>query len=96
MDKLDLPREHMLELLSGGAANSWFLEKRGRTMLADEFEVGFAPALLLKDLKICRSLCEETDFESSVIRQAIADYTTLLDQGETGKDISALIRLKRQ
>ncbi|MEE4637573.1 MAG: NAD(P)-dependent oxidoreductase, partial [Wenzhouxiangella sp.] len=60
MDKLDLPREHMLELLSGGAANSWFLEKRGRTMLADEFEVGFAPALLLKDLKICRSLCEET------------------------------------
>ncbi|MFW6340568.1 MAG: NAD(P)-dependent oxidoreductase, partial [Wenzhouxiangella sp.] len=96
MDKLDLPREHMLELLSGGAANSWFLEKRGRTMLADEFEVGFAPALLLKDLKICRSLCEEAGFESSVIKQAIADYTALLDQGETGKDISALIRLKRQ
>jgi len=96
MDRLDLPREHMLELLSGGAAASWFLEKRGRTMLADEFEVGFAPALLLKDLKICRSLCEEAGFESSVVRQAIADYSTLLDRGETGKDISALIRLKRQ
>ncbi|MFW5816342.1 MAG: NAD(P)-dependent oxidoreductase [Wenzhouxiangella sp.] len=96
MDKLDLPREHMLELLSGGAANSWFLEKRGRTMLADEFDVGFAPALLLKDLKICRSLCEEAGFDSKVVTQAIADYTTLLDQGETGKDISALIRLKRQ
>ncbi|MEE4638056.1 MAG: NAD(P)-dependent oxidoreductase [Wenzhouxiangella sp.] len=96
MDQLDLPREHMLELLSGGAANSWFLEKRGRSMLADEFDVGFAPALLLKDLKICRSLCEEAGFESSVIQQAITDYTTLLDQGETGKDISALIRLKRR
>ena len=96
MDKLDLPREHMLELLSGGAAGNWFLDKRGRTMLADEFEVGFAPALLLKDLKICRSLCEEVDFESSVITQAIKDYSALLDQGETGKDISTLIRLKRQ
>ena len=95
MDKLDLPREHMLELLSGGAANSWFLEKRGRTMLADEFEVGFAPALLLKDLKICRKLCEEAGFESTVVRQAIADYGALVEQGETGKDISALIRLKR-
>ena len=96
MDRLDLPREHMLELLSGGAAASWFLDKRGRTMLADEFEVGFAPALLLKDLKICRSLCEEVDFESSVVRQAIEDYSRLVDQGEPGKDISALIRLKRQ
>ncbi len=96
MDKLDLPREHMLELLSSGAAGSWFLEKRGRTMLADEFDVGFAPALFLKDLKICRSLCEEAGFESSVVHQAITDYTTLVDQGEPGKDISALIRLKRQ
>ena len=96
MDRLDLPREHMLELLSGGAAASWFLEKRGRTMLADEFEVGFAPALLLKDLKICRSLCEDVGFDSAVVRQAIEDYSTLIDQGETGKDISALIRLKRR
>ena len=96
MDKLDLPREHMLELLSGGAAASWFLEKRGRTMLADEFEVGFAPALLLKDLKICRNLCEDVGFKSAVVRQAIEDYSALVDSGDTGKDISALIRLKRQ
>ncbi|MGY6553150.1 MAG: NAD(P)-dependent oxidoreductase [Wenzhouxiangella sp.] len=96
MDRLDLPREHMLELLSGGAAGNWFLDKRGRSMLADEFEVGFAPALLLKDLKICRSLCQDVGFESAVVRQAIEDYGTLLEQGETGRDISALFRLKRQ
>ncbi len=96
MDRLDLPREPMLELLSGGAAGNWFLDKRGRTMLADEFEVGFAPALLLKDLKICRELCERNQFASSVVQQAITDYSALLDQGETGRDISALIRLKRR
>jgi 3-hydroxyisobutyrate dehydrogenase len=95
MEKLDLPREAMLEILSGGAAGSWFLDKRGRTMLADEFEIGFAPALLLKDLKICAALCEQAEFESGVLEQALPDYQKLVDGGETGRDISALIRLKR-
>ena len=94
MERLDLPREPMLELLSGGAAGNWFLDKRGRTMLADEFDVGFAPALLLKDLKICQALCDQADFTSGVLRQAIPDYQHLIDHGETGRDISALIRLK--
>lgn len=95
METLDLPREAMLEILAGGAAGSWFLDKRGRTMLADEFEIGFAPALLLKDLKICRALCEQAKFKSGVLAQALPDYQHLVDSGETGRDISALIRLKR-
>jgi 3-hydroxyisobutyrate dehydrogenase len=95
MEKLDLPRESMLEILSGGAAGSWFLDKRGRTMLADEFEVGFAPALLLKDLKICQALCQQTGFDSGVLELALPDYAKLVETGETGRDISALIRHKR-
>jgi 3-hydroxyisobutyrate dehydrogenase len=95
MDTLDLPREMMLELLGSGAAGNWFLDKRGRTMLADEFDIGFSPALLLKDLKICHSLCREVDFDSGVLRQAIADYQQLVDQQEAGKDISVLIRHKK-
>lgn len=94
MEKLDLPRDAMLELLGGGAAGNWFLDKRGRTMLADEFEVGFAPALLLKDLKICAALCSEVDFRSGVLDLALPDYQQLVDGGESGRDISALIRRK--
>jgi len=95
VEKMGLPREEMLELLGGGAAGSWFLDKRGATMLADSFESGFAPALLLKDLNITRQLTDELGFESSVLRTAIDDYRTLLERGEQGRDISALIRLKR-
>jgi len=95
VEKLGLPRDEMLELLGGGAAGNWFLEKRGRTMLADSFETGFAPKLLLKDLRICASLLDELDFESSVLPNALDDYARLVEAGETGKDISALIRLKR-
>jgi 3-hydroxyisobutyrate dehydrogenase len=95
MRRLDLPSEPMLELLGGGAAGNWFLDKRGRTMLADSFETGFDPRLLLKDLKICDHLCREAGFDSAVLAQALADYQKLVDAGETGRDISALFRYKR-
>ena len=95
MEKLALPQEPMLELLAGGAAGNWFLDKRGHTMLADSFEVGFDPKLLLKDLRICRSLCAETGFDSAVVGQALSDYERLVDAGIGSGDISSLIRLKR-
>jgi 3-hydroxyisobutyrate dehydrogenase len=95
VERLELPRDAMLDLLGGGAAGNWFLDKRGRTMLDDSFEVGFEPALLLKDLRICRALADEQGFESTVLPGAIADYQRLVEGGETGKDISALIRIKR-
>ncbi|NBD96141.1 MAG: NAD-binding protein [Gammaproteobacteria bacterium] len=96
MERLDLPREAMLELLKSGAAGSWFLDKRGRSMLANEFDTGFAPDLMLKDLRICSDVCRETDFRSDVLSQALADYERLVDSGDTGRDISALIRSKLQ
>lgn len=95
VEKLGLPQYEMLELLGGGAAGNWFLEKRGKTMLADAFDTGFDPKLLLKDLKICASLFEELSFESSVLPNALEDYATLVDSGRAQGDISSLIRLKR-
>ncbi|RFF27391.1 MULTISPECIES: NAD(P)-dependent oxidoreductase [unclassified Wenzhouxiangella] len=94
MERLDLPREPMLELLGGGAAGNWFLDKRGRTMLEDSYQTGFDPRLLLKDLKICDHLCREAGFDSAVLAQALDDYQRLIDGGETGRDISALYRIK--
>ncbi|MEX0915366.1 MAG: NAD(P)-dependent oxidoreductase [Wenzhouxiangellaceae bacterium] len=95
VEKLGLPQDEMLELLGGGAAGNWFLEKRGKTMLADSFETGFDPKLLLKDLGICAALLDELSFESSLLPNALEDYRRLVKRGESGGDISALIRLKR-
>lgn len=94
MKRLDLPHRAMLDILSGGAAGNWFLDKRGQTMLDDSFNSGFAPELLLKDLHICKQLCRESGFDSAVLDQALRDYQTLVDAGETGRDISALFRYK--
>ncbi|MDR9389416.1 MAG: NAD(P)-dependent oxidoreductase [Wenzhouxiangella sp.] len=96
LEALDLPKEAMLELLSGGAAGSWFLDKRGHTMLEDRFDVGFAPDLLVKDLKICESVATQAGIDSGVLKQAIPDYEKVVATDQTSRDISALIRLKRR
>src|SRR6185295_13042591 len=48
---LDVAR--VLDVISKGAAQSWQMENRGRTMAADKFEFGFAVDWMRKDLAIC-------------------------------------------
>lgn len=94
-EKLELPTDKLLSVLTGGAANSWFLEKRGETMLKDEFASGFKLGLLLKDLNIVASMGRGLGLSQTVVQQSISDYTTLVAQGRGDEEISALIRKKR-
>ena len=95
-EKLGLDAERLLPTLLAGAAGNWFLDKRGATMLKNEFAVGFKLALLHKDLKIVRELAVAAGTDRSVIEKSLADYAVLLAQGHGDEDISALIRLKRR
>ena len=95
-EQLGLDPERLLPTLGAGAAGNWFLDKRGATMLRDEFKVGFKLALLHKDLKIVRELARVAGTDRSVIEKSLADYAVLLAQGYGDADISALIRLKRK
>ena len=94
-EKLELPTEKLLSVLTGGAANSWFLEKRGATMLQDEFANGFKLGLLLKDLNIVARMGRDLGLTQTTVQQSISDYTTLVAQGRGDEEISALIRKKR-
>jgi 3-hydroxyisobutyrate dehydrogenase len=94
-ERLELPSDKLMSVLTGGAANSWFLEKRGETMLKDEFQSGFKLGLLLKDLNIVAGIGHEFGLRQTVVQQSIADYTALVEQGRSDEEISALIRKKR-
>jgi 3-hydroxyisobutyrate dehydrogenase len=94
-ETLALPRDKLLGVLTGGAANSWFLEKRGASMLNNEFAVGFKLGLLLKDLKIVEQLGNSLGLQQTVVKQSIKDYAALAEQGLADEEISALIRKKR-
>jgi 3-hydroxyisobutyrate dehydrogenase len=95
-EALGLDPEVLLPTLMGGAASCWFLEKRGATMLRNQFMGGFKLALLNKDLKIVRELAKTVGTDTSVIDKSLADYATLMAQGHGDEEISALIRLKRK
>ncbi len=94
-EALGLDAETLLPTLGAGAAGNWFLEKRGATMLANQFSVGFKLALLHKDLGIVRELALAAGTDRSVIDRSLADYAELMARGHGDDDISALIRLKR-
>jgi len=95
-EKLGLDPERLLPTLGAGAAGSWFLEKRGPTMLRDEFKVGFKLALLHKDLKIVDAMAQAAGTRRDIIQKSLTDYAQLMEEGYGDDDISALIRLKRR
>ncbi|MBE1162968.1 NAD(P)-dependent oxidoreductase [Dyella acidiphila] len=94
-EALGLDPERLIPTLGAGAAGNWFLEKRGATMLKNEFNVGFKLALLHKDLGIVRGIAEQAGTSRTVIDRSLADYAQLMLQGHGDDDISGLIRLKR-
>ena len=52
-EKSGLDGSTVIEVISQGAAGSWQMSNRYKTMLNDEFEHGFAVDWMRKDLKIC-------------------------------------------
>ena len=62
----------VLDVISKGAAQSWQMENRGKTMLRGEFEFGFAVDWMRKDLGIC---LEEADRNGARLQ-----VTALVDQ----------------
>jgi len=94
-EKLNLPSERLLGVLTAGAADSWFLRLRGKTMLENNFKPGFKQALLLKDLKIVQNMARDLNIELQTVDLAIKDYSALVAAGDGDNDTSGLIKAKR-
>lgn len=90
-----LPMEKVIEVVSGGAAGNWFLDRRGLTMTRGVFTPGFKLALHHKDLKICQEMARQAGIPIPLADAAVADYQKLMAQGYGDEDISALYRLKK-
>jgi 3-hydroxyisobutyrate dehydrogenase len=94
-EKAGLDVERGLEVISKGAAQSWQMENRGRTMLADKFDFGFAVDWMRKDLTLC--LAEARARGAVLPVTALVDqfYARVQAQGGGRWDSSSLIRLLR-
>ena len=94
--KAGLNMEDVIEVISKGAAQSWQMENRYKTMIEDKFEFGFAVDWMRKDLKIA--------LEEAKKNNSLLPVTEIVDQyyGEVQKmggnrwDTSSLIKRFRK
>ena len=85
-----------LDVVSGGAAQSWQMVNRGHTMVKDEFDFGFALDWMRKDLAICFAEAAQNGAALPVTEIVSQYYDELSEQGFGRNDTSALIRRLRE
>ena len=91
---LDMPA--VLEVIAKGAAQSWQMENRGRTMIEDRFDFGFAVDWMRKDLRICLEEAQRSGAAMPVTRQVKTFYDEVSAMGGGRWDTSSLIRRLRK
>ncbi len=93
--KAGLDGEAVLEVIGKGAAGSWQMDNRGKTMVADKFDFGFAVDWMRKDLGIC--LAEANANGAALPVTALVDqfYKDVQGMGGGRWDTSSLIRRLR-
>ena len=87
----DLDIEAVMTTLSKGAAQSWQMENRWRTMANDEFEFGFAVDLMRKDLAICLEEARTNGAQLPITEIVDRFYGEVQDMGGNRWDTSSLI-----
>ena len=94
--KAGLDVEAVIETISKGAAQSWQMENRYKTMSANKFDFGFAVDWMRKDLSIC--LAEARNNGANLPVAALVDqfYAEVQKMGGKRWDTSSLVaRLDR-
>jgi 3-hydroxyisobutyrate dehydrogenase-like beta-hydroxyacid dehydrogenase len=90
-----LDPERVLDVISKGAAQSWQMENRGKTMVADKFDFGFAVDWMRKDLGICLDTARGNGAALPVTALVDQLYARVQARGGGRWDTSSLIRLLR-
>lgn len=86
-----LDGEAAMEVISKGAAQSWQLEHRHKTMLAGEFDFGFAVDWMRKDLAIVLDEARRNGAQLPVTALVDQFYADVQNQGGGRWDTSSLI-----
>jgi len=94
--KAGLDAKLVLDVISKGAAQSWQMENRGKTMVDDKFDFGFAVDWMRKDLRICGETARENRASLPVTQLVAGYYDELSKMGGGRWDTSSLIRRLRR
>ncbi|MFL2546591.1 MAG: NAD(P)-dependent oxidoreductase [Candidatus Rariloculaceae bacterium] len=94
--RADLEPEAVVDVISKGAAQSWQMDNRWKTMSEGEFDFGFAVQWMRKDLRICLEEARRNGAELPVAALVDQFYADVIGMGGDRWDTSSLIaRLNR-
>ena len=94
--KAGLKMEDVIEVISKGAAQSWQMENRYKTMIDDQFEFGFAVDWMRKDLKIAMDEAKNNGSLLPITEIIDKYYGEVQDMGGKRCDTSSLIKRFRK
>ena len=92
MKHTNLDPSKVLDVISSGAAQSWQMENRFKTMTEDKFDFGFAVDLMRKDLSIAFRESEKYGIDLEITKIIDTFYEDLQKQGHNNLDTSSLIK----
>ena len=94
--KAGLKMEDVIEVISKGAAQSWQMENRYKTMIDDKFDFGFAVDWMRKDLKIAMDEAKNNGSLLPVTELVDKFYGEVQGLGGNRWDTSSLIKRFRK
>ena len=94
--KAGLNMEDVIEVISKGAAQSWQMENRYKTMIDDKFDFGFAVDWMRKDLKIAMDEAKKNNSPLPITKLIDEYYAEVQKMGGQRWDTSSLIKRFRK
>lgn len=91
--KAGLDTEKVLSVITAGAAGSWQMSNRAKTMVQNKFDFGFAVDWMRKDLSICLDEAKRNKARLPVTALVDQFYATVQARGGGRWDTSSLIHL---
>jgi 3-hydroxyisobutyrate dehydrogenase len=95
-ERAGLDVNQVLDVIGKGAAQSWQMDNRGKTMVEDKFDFGFAVDWMRKDLGICLDEARRNGAALPVTAVVDQFYGRVQARGGNRWDTSSLIRLLRE
>jgi 3-hydroxyisobutyrate dehydrogenase len=89
--KSGLNMEDVIDVISKGAAGSWQMENRHKTMIAGKFDFGFAADWMRKDLGICLAAARKNGAHLPLTALVDQFYSDVQAMGGNRWDTSSLI-----
>ena len=91
--KAHLNMDKVAQAISGGAAQSWQMDNRFKSMINGDFDFGFAVDLMIKDLEIALNQSNKLAIKVPSSKSVLLNYKKLSSQGDGRLDTSSLIKL---